>query len=290
MGYSERMVIQCSPELLPVTREVAADLGHYARVTEPSPRWGLSDHLSFHMLGLPAIGFSQGSDLGTNTPSPYTRIYHSADDNMDIIKPTALAKNASLMALLAIRFDSIDIPHSLETLRDAALRETSCLPNSDRIRRVYDEKVEHCLQTKQREEKMKQALGLVRVVNRNLYTQADGFANRFGVIGDAITKLRDARNIVEVEGDLDRARAVLLTIANAATYIDWSEEVTSPVRIPGTSDRLPPYWLDLRDVFTAIDNKESPDSVLSKIKSKLEEALNITEEWGTGYEKFLQGL
>lgn len=120
--------------------------------------------------------------------------------------------------------------------------------------------------------------------------QADGFANRFVVIDDAIAKLRDARNIVEVEGDLDRARAVLITIANAATYIDWSEEVTSPVRIPGTSDRLPPYWLDLRDVFTAIDSKESPESVLSKIKSKLEEALSITEGWGTGYEKFLQGL
>jgi len=123
-----------------------------------------------------------------------------------------------------------------------------------------------------------------------LYTQADGFVNGFEVLGDAIAKLRDARNIIEVAGDLDRACAVLLTIPTSATYFDWSKEVTGPVRIPGTSDRLPPYWLDLRDVFTAIDKKESPEGVLSKIRSKLEEALKMAEEWGAGYEKLLQGL
>jgi len=218
---------------------------------------------------------------------------------MDVIKTGALAKNAYLIALLAIRFDSTDIPYSLETLRDASLRGTGCLLNSDQIRKLYDEKVEHCRQAKQREEKIKQVLGLVRVVNRNLYIQAGGyggFASRFEVICDAIAKLRDAGNIVELEGDLDRAHAVLSTIANAPAYIDWSEEVTAQtqaniVRMMGeVSDRLSPYVLDLRDIFTAIDNKESPESVLPKIKSKLEEALEMAEEWGTGYEKFLQGL
>jgi len=289
MGYSERMDAMCSADLLPVVREAAADLGHYARATEPLPWYDLSDHWPFHTLGVPSVLFWITID------SPFYSLYHSAGDNMDIIESSALAKNASLMALLGLRLDSTDVPYSLERLRDAGLRGIECLPNCESIRRVFDEKVTWCLETKQREERLKQSLAIGRAVNTNLYTHLGlTVINKLEVICDAIAKLRNARNIIDVEDDVNRASAVLSTIEGAAKYINFSTGVTEHldglVERSEWSTRMSPYILDLQSIFQAIHKKESPKDILARIESKLEEALKTAKEWGTNYEDSLRGL
>ncbi|MBW2085238.1 MAG: M20/M25/M40 family metallo-hydrolase [Deltaproteobacteria bacterium] len=282
MGYSQLMDAMCSPELIPGAREVASDLGEYARAVEPTPYWYLSDQVQFHLRGVSSIMFWMTPDLGTGRRSPFFAFYHSDGDNMDMIKAKALKKNAELMALMAMRFDSVDFPYSLETLRDAAVRGTGCLMNSDRIRQVYDEKVKQCLEEESREEKLRQILSLVRAVNMKIYTFVErGFVNKFEVINDAIEKLRDAANIVEVEGSIGRARDVLVTIENAARYLEWSREVTDQ------ADRRAQVFLDLRGIFTAIDQQESAELVLKKIRVKLKEARQLAQNWSEGFEEAL---
>ena len=295
MGTSERINAICSAELLPTVREAVADLGHYASAAEPDPSWTLSDHFSFHTLGVPAVLFWLGEDSGTGNRSPWYRVYHTDHDNLDLVKPTALARNASLMALLSMRFDSADMPYSLEALRDTALRQIDLIQNGDQIRKIYDDKAGCCLEATEHEEKVRRVLGLVRTVNTNLYTLVGtAFFNKFGVISEAIDRLRDARNIVELENDISRAHSVLSTIPHAKYYINWSKEVTDYVnqmtRYSKGSSRLSPYLLDLRDVFAAIDRQESPHNVLPLIEAKLDEALKIAEEWRASYVELLMKL
>jgi len=133
------------------------------------------------------------------------------------------------------------------------------------------------------------------VVNSSLYTLVGyAFANKFEIIGDAIAKIRDARNILEVECDLNRTRDVLLTIPRATDYVDFSKEVTEAinraVEVSATSTRLSPYILDMRDIFDAIEEAEKHEDILAKISLKLEQAVNIAEKWGANLEKSLRDL
>ncbi|MBW2063090.1 MAG: hypothetical protein JRI95_16225 [Deltaproteobacteria bacterium] len=115
-----------------------------------------------------------------------------------------------------------------------------------------------------------------------IYTFVErGFVNKFEVINDAIEKLRDAANIVEVEGSIGRARDVLVTIENAARYLEWSREVTDQ------ADRRAQVFLDLRGIFTAIDQQESAELVLKKIRVKLKEARQLAQNWSEGFEEAL---
>ena len=123
LGYTPRVEIMCSPEMLPFSASVANDLGGYARTEEPLSTWFCSDHLCFHTLGIPSILIIPAVDLGTNKRSSFFEIYHTTRDNMDAIKPSALAMNSGLITLLVSRIDSVEIPpYALEFLIRVATR------------------------------------------------------------------------------------------------------------------------------------------------------------------------
>lgn len=295
MGFSERMEAMSSPDLLPLIREAVADLGHYAIAEEPTVLWTLSDHLSFHTLGIPAVLMWPASDLGTLKRSPFFGVYHSNGDSIDIIKSSALKKNASLMALLALRADSIDVPYSMISLKTAGFRGMDCLSKAINLQALFDEKVKKSLEIKSRDDQLKHILRLIRVVNTNSYTLIGyAFSNKFSAICDAISKLRDARNILELESDIDRALGTIATIPLAVRYLDWSKSVSSYIDKKFTeseiASRLSLYLLDLRDVFSAILNKENIEVIIAKLDSKLNESVNMAETWISEYENSLNKI
>lgn len=297
LGYTSRAQVMCSPEMVPVCMQVAQDLGGYARVEEPPPQWFWSDHLCFHTLGIPAVSMGPASDLGTNRRSSFFNIYHTGHDNMDAINPTALAMNSSFIALLAYRMDLTEVPpYSLEVLASAAVRSLEWLPNMDRVAALLRQKVENCYRAKNREERMTRILKLVSVVNREIY----GFVvwtlpvHKFDFISDFIGKLRDARSIIEVDGDFDRAREVLRTIGAATLYDDFTSEVVTEIdgmeNASGLTSRFSRCWIDLRDIFRALRERETPEKIVPRIEAISQQAIKMATDWGVQYEQALQSL
>jgi Iap family predicted aminopeptidase len=295
MGYSEREDAMCSAELLPIVRDAVASLNNYATAIRPLPLWTFSDHFSFHTFGIPSILFWPRLDMGTGEISPFFKLYHSNGDNMNVIRKTALSRNASLMALIAARLDSTDIPYSLDSLENACLSGIEYLPNGEKIRSYFKQKKERCLKEKARKKKLEKMVKIIKIANTNIYTLVGyGFFNKYDIILDAIAKLRDAHSILETEGDLDRSYNVLTTMPYAERYLNFSKEVTDQLdNLAENSEifkRLPRYHLDLREIFNGFIEKESPEIILRSIQAKIEEAIEIAKEWGKIYEKALSSL
>lgn len=296
LGSSERVNAMSSACLLPIVREAVTDLGHIAYAQEPSFMWSFSDHLCFYSLGIPSIWLYIGDDRGFLQLSPWWDKYHSEQDNMDSMKPNALLKNASLMALLAIRLDSVDVPYSIESLRATATENIDSLKDYSEIARLFDEKSRRCLKAKKRETKLRYILDLAGVVNKNISTLAGLiYSNKFQIIVDAIERLRDARNIIEYELDMRRAKFVLMGISRAYTYRNWSKDVSDEIdRLTVESKNVPirfsPYVLDLREIFDDFDKKETPVKLIALINSKLDEAVSLAEKWSAEYINSLKAL
>ncbi len=295
LGCTPRTMAMCSPEMLLFTLKVASDLGGYARAVEPPTLWFWSDHLNFHTLGIPAISIGPASDLGTNERSHFFKIYHTTRDNMDAINPQALAINSNLMALLAHRIDSAEIPpYSLEMLESIGTRNLEVLPNMERLANLLRRKVEYCYQAKDREERMNRVLKLISVVNRNTY----GFivhtlpVHKFEYMADVTGKLMDARNIVELEGDFDRAHAVLRTIKGAALYDDFAPDVLAEIdrmeNLSGITSRFGRCAVGLEDIFRALDKNEPPEGILYRIDAVRQRVTKMLNAWATQYEQALQ--
>ena len=289
MGVTERMDAMCSAELLPQVRKAVSDLGHYAVAKElPENRWICSDHFSFSTLGVPSVFFWQSNDTGTGLPSPFFGTYHTPADNINSIKPTALKKNALLMALMVLRIDSQDIPYSLEALRDTALKGLGYLLEDDLTRQLFDIKAKKYLEFESRDKKIKYLLDLCRIVNTHLYTVIGAsYVNKFETIGDTILKLRDARNILEVENDLKRTKDVLCTIVHTDRYFDLSEQVKAEidklVLASKEASRMTPYILHLDEIFNAIEKQEDHSAILLLIQLKIDHALKMAEKWALDY-------
>ena len=213
------------------------------------------------------------------------------------VNPTALAANAGLMALLAHRIDAAEIPpYSLETLVKTGTRGLECLPNVDRVAAFLEEKLRNCYRAKSRAERMNRTLKLINTVNKNIF----GFVvftqpvHKFEYISEVISKLRDARNIIEVERDYDRARMVLRTIKGAALWDDFSPGVLSEInrmhRASGIIPRLCRCSVDLQDIFRALREKETPQHVVSHLDTLVQQTTKMAEVWGTEYEQALHSL
>ena len=288
MGYSERMQVSSSPELVPLIRDGIANLDSYARACEPPAHWTCSDHFAFHTLGVPSVLFWQSSDMGAGRPSPYYGVYHSDRDDMSMIKPSALEKNGRLMGYLALRLDAIDAPYSTDALCEAGLRGLRTFPDESEIRRVFDDAVSQISNIDRRDERLRRILDFIAAVNTNLYTMVGfGFSNKFETIDDATAKLKDAAGILGQERDMERARAVISTIPNATRYYNFSKAATDRLdkmaEASEAYDRISRYALDLRNIFEAMDGGGVRDDVLSLIRSKIAETVNIREAWCKQY-------
>ena len=295
MGYSERMQISSSPELVPLIQDGIANLDSYAQACEPPAHWTCSDHFAFHTLGIPSVLFWQNSDVGTGRPSPYYKMYHSDRDDMSMIRPSALEKNGRLMGYLALRLDAIDVPYSIDALREAGLRGLRTFPDESEIQRVFADAVSQISGIDRRDERLRRTLDFVAAVNTNLYTTVGfGFANKFETIDDATAKLRDAAGILEQERDRQRARAVISTVPNATRYFNFNKAATDRLdKMSETSEvygRISRYALDLRNIFEAMDGGEAPDDLLPLIRSKIAETTNMRETWCKEYASALLGV
>ena len=156
------------------------------------------------------------------------------------------------------------------------------------IRRVFDDAVSQISNIDRRDERLRRILDFIAAVNTNLYTMVGfGFSNKFETIDDATAKLKDAAGILEQERDMERARAVISTIPNATRYFNFSKAATD--RLDNMSeaseayDRISRYALDLRNIFEAMDGGGVRDDVLSLIRSKIAETVNIREAWCKQY-------
>jgi len=297
LGFTPRTMVMSSPEMLPFARTVAGDLGGYARAVEPPILWFWSDHLNFHTLGVPTLSLGPAPDLGTGERSPFFKLYHTPRDNMDAISPGALALNSSLMALLAWRMDNAEIPpYSLEMLEHTGTGSLEPLPNTERLTGLLRQRVEECYQAKDRDEKLSRILKLVSVVNRNIYAFIVHTlpVHKFEHAADAIGKLAEARNIIELEGDPQRARAVLRTIKGASLYADFTPEVLAEIdrmeNSSGLTARLGRCQLDLGGIFRALDESGPPGEVVSRIDAIKEQAARMMAVWGRRYEVALEDM
>ena len=143
---------------------------------------------------------------------------------------------------------------------------------------------------------MERILRLVSTVNRNTY----GFTvltipvHKFEFIVDLREKLRDARNIVDVDGDFDRARAVLRTIPAAHLYDDFTSEVVAEIyRMEGgrsVTSRLSRCSVNLETIFMALRKKEESDNVIYIINAVIQRIDRIVSNWRKQYEQGLRSL
>jgi hypothetical protein len=291
LGYTPRTWVQCTPELLPFMRGVAGDLGGYVQVSEPSTNWTLSDHLCFEMLGVPVAFLLPARDLGTHRRSPWWKVYHTERDNLETINPVALESNARLLALLALRLDAVQrLPYSLENLVAAASREIESLANSKRLRGLLAERKGYC-EKAEGEEKLRRTLEFIRAVDRNIYAFNRPFGQKFEMMVERIARLRDAYYILKMDGDLNRAREVLFTLADFSAAAYFSGGVVAEVgrrraETPLMRD-LGVLEMDWSQLVDCLSRADSVEDILSALEGKIEEAQELAGAWGKRLEEAL---
>lgn len=294
MGFTPRTHIQCTPELVPFAKSVTRDLGDHLQVSGPSFNWTMSDHLCFHALGLPLMYFLPARDRGSGARPPYWQLYHTEKDDVEHISSRALEENSRMLALLTLRLDGADMPHSLPNLVSEAIKGTESLPNGERVHGLLQEKAERCLQAGTREETLRQTLRFCQVVNRNIYAFDRPFGQKFALIAERIARLRDAYHIISMEGDLERARAVLRSIADFNVMTNYSEETVNQVRrvresCPVVRD-LAVVVTDWSELLDGLAHPEPPDQLLAVLQAKVEEARGMAQSWGRQFEEALRTL
>lgn len=290
LGYSPRTWLQCTPELVPFVRGVVGDMGSYLQVSEPSTNWTLSDHLCFATLGIPTAFLLPARDQGTRRRSPYWNIYHTVGDNLEAISPVALESNARLMALIVHRLDAGGASYSLENLVAAASRDLESIPNGRRLKQLLEEWRAECEQAVG-EEGRGRALGFIRVVNRNIYAFDRPFGQKFEMIAGRLARIRDAYHILKLEGDPERARAVLLTLPDFSVAAHFSSEVVAQVsRARAESSLMREIGvmeMDWLEVVRLLSQPGSSEPVLKALERKMGEMEALGEAWGRRLEAAL---
>lgn len=293
LGYTPRAQIESTPELLNFVKEVMANLEEEHGVSEAGPAWMSSDHLCYHTLGVPTIYLIPGPDPGTDDMSSYFRLYHTERDDLEHVSVEALAGNAKLLALLVARLDAAEIQaHSLEGLVEAAGRGMEHVPNSSRIGELLKERSTYCSETLSREDRTKNILEFVRIVNRSIYGFIGGvFTQKFVAIDDTVTKLRQAYQFIDTEENMERVREVLLSITGAAQVENISPEVIEELNEMRKGspllNRLSNFSLNVRPVLDEIDQGNPKQAILSSLESYIEASLETAKDWGIAFEEAL---
>ena len=298
LGHTPRSRITCSPELIPLVREVATQLGdHIEVVGGPDGWWTDSDHLCLHTLGIPTIYLhDRVADQGSGRLSRASRVYHSIEDNIDIISARALESNARLMALLALRLDAADVPpYSMEGVMAEVKAGSERLPERTELIELIREKALLISNTADREERLRRTLRLLAVTNTQLYTYIlRDFLHKFRLLSDTAAKLREAYHIADMEGDLGRARAVLVSITRGSVMDNLSAEVLEQMKAvkaaPSVLSRISPYYLELRDLLDRIDGGAVVGEVLASIEAKRQEVMETAKRWQQEFADAVRGL
>jgi len=287
LGHTPRSRVTCSPELIPLVKEVAAQLGdHIEVVGAPDRTWTDSDHLCLHTLGIPTIYLhDRVADKGSGWLSRASRVYHTVEDNIDIISPRALESNARLMALLALRLDAADFPpYSMESVIAEVERGSDRLPGRGELIDIIREKTLLISKIPDREKKMRRLLNLLAITNTQVYTYIlRDFLHKYRLLSDTVVKLREAYHIADMEGDLERARAVLVSIAWGSLMDSFSTEVLEQIKAvkasPSVLSRISSYYFELRDLLDQIDSGAAIGEVLTSIEVKIGEVMETATRW-----------
>ena len=298
LGHSPRARITCSPELIPLIKEVATEIGDHVEVVgAPDGTWTDSDHLCLHTLGVPTVYLHEAvADRGTGLRTRSSRVYHTVEDNIGIISPRALESNARLMALLALRLDAADVPpYSTESTIGEIRRGSDGLPDRMSLIDLIRDKGLLISRIEGREERMRSMLRLLAITNTQTYTYIwRDFLHKFRLLSDTAVKLREAYHIADMEGDLARARAVLVSITRGSVMDGFSAEVLEQMKAvkaaPSVLSRLSTYDFELRDLLVRVDSEVEKDSILAAIDAKRQEVVEIATKWQQEFAEAISSL
>ncbi|MDP6100981.1 MAG: M28 family metallopeptidase, partial [Dehalococcoidia bacterium] len=274
LGFTPRTHLQCTPELLPLTQSVAADMGGHLRASGPSHNWTLSDHLCFHAMGVPLIYLIPARDLGSGRRSPYWNVYHTADDNMDIMSLAALEENSRLMALTMMRLDRAARPYSLDSMARTVMHGAAHLPNGRRLGRALASAQQRC-RGKDRAESLRRERRLTGLLNRRIYVMDRPFGLKFPLMLERISRLQEAVHILEIEGDTGRARSVLASLADFSVADSFSPEAVAMMQqvrrdnlVLNSLGLIEENWVE---VLACFDKKKPVSRIVAALKAKIED-------------------
>jgi hypothetical protein len=280
LGFTPRTHLQCTPELFPLTQDVAADMGEHLRASGPSHNWTLSDHLCFHALGVPLIYLIPARDLGSGRRSPYWNVYHTAADNMDIISRQALEGNSKLMALTMMRLDRAARPYSLDAMARAVMQGAAHLPNRRGLSRALAGAQRRC-RSEDRAEALRRTRRLTGLLNRSIYVLDRPFGLKFPLMVERISRLEEAVHILETEGDMGRARSVLASLADFSVAGSFSPEVVATVqRVRSANSVMSTLGLiegDWEEVLACFEEKKAVTRIVVALKAKIEDQQEMLE-------------
>jgi hypothetical protein len=290
MGFTPRTHLQCTPEMLLLGHDVAADLGEHLRVSGPSHNWTLSDHLCFHALGLPLVYLIPARDLGSGRRSPYWHVYHTQADNMETVSQRALEENSRLMALLLMRLDRAAMPYSMDSLAHTALQGTEHLPNGRGLRRALAQARRAC-RGGGRGEALRRCRRLAGLLNRHIYAMDRPFGLKLPLMAERIARLKEAAHILELEGDVGRARSVLMSLADFSTATSFSPEVMSKVQgVRRTNPVLSALALleeDWSEVLACLEENRPLPRTVAALRAKVDDHQERLELWARQLEEAL---
>ncbi|MEK7847744.1 MAG: hypothetical protein AAB270_02345, partial [Chloroflexota bacterium] len=143
----------------------------------------------------------------------------------------------------------------------------------------------------ERGEVLRRVRRLAGLVNQHIYALDRPFGLKFLLMAERIARLKEAAHILEMEGDVGRARAVLMTLADFSASISFSPEVVARVReMRRANPVLSALALmegDWSELLACLEERRPLPRTLSALRAKIDDHEELLEHWARRWEKAL---
>ncbi len=132
---------------------------------------------------------------------------------------------------------------------------------------------------------------LAGMLNQHMYALDRPFGLKFPLMAERIARLKEAAHILELEGDVGRARSVLVSLADFNTATSFSPEVVA--RMQGgrqTNPVLSALALleeDWSEVLACFEEKKPLPRTVAALRAKIDDHQELLELWARRLEEAL---